>query len=79
MNVWQEAIDYELVIANIGIAGDVSLDEAKKTLSELIQYYIDVATDPRVNGGRSLQYAQETGPGYTECEEGWGFMCDSQS
>lgn len=21
----------------------------------------------------------ETGPGYTECEEGWGFMCDSQS
>lgn len=56
MNVWQEAIDYELVMAHLGIAAEgATLEEAKKALSELIQWHIDVATDPCTNGGWSLQ------------------------
>ena len=56
MNIWQQAIDHELVIAYLGVAkSEASLEGAKKALSELIQWHIDAATDPRVNGGYSLQ------------------------
>lgn len=55
MNVWQLAIDKELVLAYLGVAKDgATQEEATKALSELIQWHIDVATDPRVNGGYAL-------------------------
>lgn len=55
MNVWQQVVDHELVIAHLGVAkDDVSWDEARKAISELIQWHVDVATDPRVNGGHAL-------------------------
>lgn len=54
-NVWQEAIDHELVCAYLGIASEeASIDEARKALSELIQWHIDVATNPDTNGGYKL-------------------------
>ena len=55
MNSWQEAIDRELVCAHLGVAGDVSIEEASALLKSLIQWHIEVATDPLVNGGFTLQ------------------------
>lgn len=53
-NPWQQAIDHELVSAHLGVAGEATPEKAKKILSKLIQWHIDVATDPRVNGGYKL-------------------------
>lgn len=55
MNIWQQVIDHELVIAHLGIAkDDVSFEEARRAISELIQWHVDVALDPEVNGGYAL-------------------------
>ena len=55
MNIWQQVIDHELVSAHLGIAKDgVSWDEARKAISGLIQWHVDVALDPKVNGGYAL-------------------------
>lgn len=54
-NVWQQAIDHELVCAHLGVAGDVSFAEAVKALNKLISWHVLVATDPQCNGGLSLQ------------------------
>lgn len=54
-NVWQQAIDDELVAAHLGVAQDgVPLEYAKKRLNDLICWHIDVALDPAVNGGYQL-------------------------
>lgn len=52
---YTEAVDRELVSCSLGVAneGD-SYETAKDKLSMLIQWHIDVATDPRVNGGYVL-------------------------
>lgn len=55
VNPWQHAVDQQRVIAHLGVAADgVSLEEATKQLGELIDWHIDVATDPQVNGGYAL-------------------------
>ncbi|MDH1337549.1 hypothetical protein N5D77_26285 [Comamonas thiooxydans] len=54
-NVWQQAVDAELVSAHLGVAADVAtLEDAKKALHELICWNIDVATNPATNGGKVL-------------------------
>ena len=54
-NVWQQAIDDELISSHLGVADDyATLDDARQALSELIRWHIDVATDPKVNGGWKL-------------------------
>ena len=59
-NVWQQAVDDELVDSFLGTANDeVTLEYAKKKLSELIQWHIDVATDPKVNGGYELRKVED--------------------
>ena len=58
-NPWQQAVDVELVSAHLGMAGNVSFADAAKALSELIQWNIDVATNPQTNGGLSLQPVAE--------------------
>lgn len=43
-NVWQQAIDDELIIAHLGIAqNEVTREEAKVELNKLIAWHIDVA------------------------------------
>ena len=54
VNAWQQAIDHELVTAHLGVAGAATIEEARKTLHELICWHIDVATDPATNGGKVL-------------------------
>lgn len=69
-NVWQQAIDDELISAHLGVAGDyATLDDARQALSDLIQWHIDVATDPKVNGGRELVKCED-GPANEEDFEG---------
>ena len=41
-NVWQQAIDEQLVAAHLGIAGDVTLEQARKALHDLIDWNIAV-------------------------------------
>lgn len=54
-NPWQQAIDYELVLAGIGIAQpDDSPETCRQKLLELIHWHIEVATDPKTNGGYEL-------------------------
>lgn len=54
VNVWQQAVDNELVSAHLGVAGDVTVEDAVKTLHDLICWNIEVATDPLTNGGKVL-------------------------
>ncbi len=54
MNVWQQVVDNALVSAHLGVAGGVTADEAEKILNDLINWNIEVATDPLVNGGKRL-------------------------
>ena len=53
-NVWQQAVDHALVSAHLGVAGDVTAEEATKILNDLICWNIQVATDPLTNGGKVL-------------------------
>lgn len=56
MNVWQAAINREFVLAYLGVAkDDATIEDATRALSELIQWHVDVATDPKVNGGYVLR------------------------
>ena len=66
MNIWQKVIDHKLVITHLGVAkDDATWDEARKAISELIQWHVDVATNPKVNGGYVLVNTK------TLEEEGW--------
>lgn len=59
-NPWQQAIDHELVTAYLGIAkDDVTYEEARRIIGELIDWHVSVATDPLCNGGYSLQPVQQ--------------------
>jgi hypothetical protein len=52
MNPYQRAVDEALVSAHLGVANDNdSYEEAKRKLNMLIDWNIDVATYPAVNGG----------------------------
>lgn len=54
-NAWQQAIDHELVCAYLGVAkDDATYEDARKALSELIQWHVEVATNPETNGGYKL-------------------------
>lgn len=73
-NPWQEAVDRERVSAHLGIAADgVTCEEAARQLAELIDWHVKVATDPAVNGGLSLQPAQQQGQACT-CPSGDGSL-----
>jgi len=53
---WLRAVDEEMVTTGLGVANlSDSYDSAKQKLNSLINWHIDVATDPRVNGGFHLQ------------------------
>lgn len=54
INVWQQAVDNALVNAHLGVAGEVTAEEAEKMLNDLICWNIEVATDPLTNGGKVL-------------------------
>lgn len=57
---WLRAIDEELVMTCNGTADyEDDYDTAKRKLDQLIQWHIAVATDPKVNGGFSLQQADK--------------------
>ncbi len=59
LNVWQQAIDAELVNAHLGIAhNDATFEGAQKAINELICWHIDVATNPATNGGQRLTDAK---------------------
>lgn len=67
MNVWLEVVDHELVIAHLGVAKETAtLEEARKSLAQLIQWNVDIALDPAVNGGYVL-----VNKNVLE-EQGWG-------
>lgn len=52
---WLLAADEEMVGAHLGIANEADTYEvAKKKLHDLICWHIQVATDPKVNGGYKL-------------------------
>lgn len=52
---YTRAVDDELVSTHLGVAQDTdTVEQAKKKLSTLIQWHIDVALDPKVNGGYEL-------------------------
>jgi hypothetical protein len=53
---WLHAVDEAMVSAHIGVANlSDSYESAKAKLNSLIDWHIEVATDPAVNGGFSLQ------------------------
>ena len=59
LNVWQQAIDAELVSAHLGVAPNYATFEgAQKAIHELICWHIDVATNPATNGGQRLTDAK---------------------
>lgn len=61
LNVWQQAIDAELVSAHLGVApNDATFEGAQKAIHELICWHIDVATNPATNGGQRLTDAKPT-------------------
>lgn len=61
MNPYQRAVDIELISAHLGIADSSdSYEDAKKKLNDLINWHIDVATDPAVNGGVVLAPVQQS-------------------
>lgn len=50
---WVRVLDEEMVSTHQGVAsGDDSYAEAKKKLSMIINWHVDVANDPAVNGGK---------------------------
>lgn len=52
---WLRVVDEEMVMCHLGIAdANDTYEEAKRKLGLLIQWHVDVATDPAVNGGDSL-------------------------
>lgn len=51
-NKWEAAIDDALVVNHLGTTD--SFEDAKEALGKLIQWEIQVATDPAVNGGYVL-------------------------
>lgn len=52
---WLRAIDEALVTAHIGVANaHDTYEQAKAKLDNLIGFFVDVATDPAVNGGWKL-------------------------
>lgn len=52
---WTRAIDEALVVAHIGAANESdTYEQAKAKLNNLIDFHVDVATDPAVNGGYKL-------------------------
>ena len=52
---WLRAIDEALVVAHIGVANESdTYEQAKAKLDSLICEYVDIATDPAVNGGWKL-------------------------
>ena len=55
MNNYQQAVDIELVSAQLGVAKETDdFHLARQKLRQLIEWHVDVATDPRVNGGYAL-------------------------
>jgi hypothetical protein len=59
LNVWQQAIDEELVSTHLGVAhNDATFEGAQKAIHELICWHIDVATNPATNGGQRLTDAK---------------------
>ena len=49
---WVRAADEELVCCGIGVAhANESYEDAKRKLRMLVQWHVDVATDPEVKGG----------------------------
>ena len=56
---WLYAIDDALVICSLGTAEPTDdYETARKKLYELIQWHIDVALDPYLNGGYKLVPAE---------------------
>jgi len=54
-NIWKEAIDHLLIINNIGTSDDCkTTKDVLNKLSLLIEFEIQIATDPEVNGGFKL-------------------------
>lgn len=52
---WLRAVDEALVVAHIGVANaHDTYEQARDKLDSLIGFHIDVATDPKVNGGYKL-------------------------
>lgn len=61
LNVWQQAIDEELVSTHLGVAlNDATFEGAQKAIRELVCWHIDVATNPATNGGQRLTDAKPT-------------------
>ena len=59
LNVWQQAIDAELVNAYLGVAhNNETFEGARKALHELICWHVGVATNPATNGGQRLTDAK---------------------
>jgi hypothetical protein len=57
---WLRAVDDEMTGAHIGVANlSDSYESARQKLNALIQWHIDVALDPAVNGGYSLQKVEQ--------------------
>lgn len=61
MTPYEQAIDEELVTALIGVV-DLrdDLPTAKRKIRQLIDWHVQVATDPRVNGGYKLVPEEES-------------------
>jgi hypothetical protein len=58
---WLRAIDEEMVVSHLGVANaDDSYEAAKEKLNNLIGFHVDVATDPKVNGGFKLVPVEPT-------------------
>ena len=52
---WLRAVDEALVVAHLGIADESdTYEQARSKLDSLIGFHVDVATDPKVNGGYKL-------------------------
>lgn len=60
---WLRAIDEALVAAHIGVASESDdFETARKNLNALIDWHVQVALDPAVNGGRHLVPDNENEP-----------------
>lgn len=57
MNVWQQVVDNALVSAHLGVAGEVTADEAEKILNE--EALKDEAPRSNVTGAYFLQEADQ--------------------
>lgn len=57
---WMQAVDDAMITTHLGVANvQDSYEVAKNKLQSLIQWHIDVATDPCVNGGYRLVKVEE--------------------